>query len=299
MYNSLFVWDAGQLVQSALNAQQAGRKLTVPIDRLTMTGEQLPEATATRYDKTSDGNLFGTIYGVGAYAAKQGLPTVTLQNVPHLQALAPSVYNAAKTAAEQAHEPIAPPLTPLEGTVNTLSTRLWAQANIFLSTVWGSGQALLGQDNSETLASIKESQHILETVGYDTKNGTTLEVNAASAAQAVEGLVGGITSLATNFVGTVLRVGTKIGSFFGGSRPELPATTEYLQELDTESLAHNISYVAFATLRYNPVTLAAEALQSTELKPPVCMTAKDEALNVRGFWAWNGPGCAESSSERA
>ncbi len=41
------------------------------------------------------------------------------------------------------------------------------------------------------------------------------------------------------------------------------------------------------------------AHQSTELKPPACMTAKDEAWSERGFWAWNGPGCAASSSERA
>ena len=39
--------------------------------------------------------------------------------------------------------------------------------------------------------------------------------------------------------------------------------------------------------------------QSTELKPRACMTERDEALKVRGFWAGIGPGCVVSNSARA
>jgi prepilin-type N-terminal cleavage/methylation domain-containing protein len=45
--------------------------------------------------------------------------------------------------------------------------------------------------------------------------------------------------------------------------------------------------------------LAEATRQSTELKPRACMTARDEALKVRGFWAGIGPGCVVSSSARA
>ncbi len=40
-------------------------------------------------------------------------------------------------------------------------------------------------------------------------------------------------------------------------------------------------------------------LQSTELKPRACMTERDEALKVRGFWAGIGPGCVVSNSASA
>jgi len=39
--------------------------------------------------------------------------------------------------------------------------------------------------------------------------------------------------------------------------------------------------------------------QSTELKPRACMTEKDEALKVRGFWAGIGLGCVVCNSARA
>ncbi|TXT38223.1 MAG: hypothetical protein FD135_3044 [Comamonadaceae bacterium] len=88
MYKSLFVWDAGQLVQAALDAQARGQKLTTPIDRV--TGAKGQVAVPARYDGAVSGQYFPWIYGIGHYndpnlplvLAKADLRTSYLTLVP-------------------------------------------------------------------------------------------------------------------------------------------------------------------------------------------------------------------------
>jgi len=257
MYRSLFVWNASQLVQAAINAK--GRLQTIPIDRdgWGPTSNQYPAATPARYDTAGDGKLFGWIYGVGSYSSQQATPTLTLQNVPDLKALAPSVFRTAQSAADRAHVPATPPKVIAGSTFQTFAVRTMAQLVAFGSFAVGSFQAALGKDNSEMMAQWSDAQLILDRVDYDTKNGGW----TASFARATEGALGGLMMLPTDFVGILARDTALVTGLRTGVTPKVPTPTEFLQLLSSEpSLGEVINYAAIATLKYHPITLGVETI---------------------------------------
>ncbi|MCX6130865.1 MAG: polymorphic toxin-type HINT domain-containing protein, partial [Proteobacteria bacterium] len=71
MHNSLFVWNASTLIQSALDSRKDNQKTTTPIDRFAaiqgMAGQRTP-AIPQRYDDRGDGRNFYWTYGIGAYS---------------------------------------------------------------------------------------------------------------------------------------------------------------------------------------------------------------------------------------
>ena len=95
-------------MQAALDARQSGRSLTTPIDRDGMgeSSNLYSAVTPARYDTVGNGGLFGTIYGIGTYMPPKAIPQLTLQNVPSLEQLAPSVYLEVLAAAIKANEPV-------------------------------------------------------------------------------------------------------------------------------------------------------------------------------------------------
>jgi hypothetical protein len=122
-------------------------------------------------------------------------------------------------------------------------------------------KALFEYDKADDLAAIAAAQKTLRTVGYDTKNGSTLDLNFASAAQAVDGALGGLAMLSTNAVGFVLRAAGPLATYFTGTTPVLPASTDFLEVVDSNaSFGDKVNYVALAVLKYNPISLAGHSV---------------------------------------
>ena len=167
------------------------------------------------------------------------MASIALQDVPYLQELAPSLYTAAKSAAQAAKVPVAEPKDIGNGTVNTFMIRTTAQMVSLGSGMWGSAQALFGQDNSQMLEQIDDANRVLRTIDCDTKNGSTSEKNFASAARAADGLLGGIAMIETNFAGVVFRDIFFAKTFFNGSITTLPSQTEFLQMDDSNATSRN------------------------------------------------------------
>ncbi|MDZ4253493.1 MAG: hypothetical protein U1A72_13070 [Sulfuritalea sp.] len=260
-YRSVFVWNTSQLVQAALDAQQAGRKLTVPIDRNGAGGasSQYSAVTPARYDTTPDGKLFGWIYGMGTYSSKQATPTLTLQNLPNLEALAPGIYAAAKDNAVQAHQPL--PKDTSNGTLNTAAILTGAALTELWAGTVGSLQALFGVDNSAMVARMNEAQQVMATVDFDLGSRTAggddkLDHVAAAGSQlgavagkVVTSLITGATQIVTNFVGYTLRVGAQNAALLNPdvSIGPMPATTPFLKFIDSgTTIDQQINYVTKA-----------------------------------------------------
>ncbi|MFT5960936.1 MAG: VCBS repeat-containing protein, partial [Burkholderiaceae bacterium] len=262
MYRSIFVWNASQLVQAALTAQQSGRKLTLPIDRdgSGAQSRQYPAVTPARYDTAGDGKLFGWIYGMGTYSSRQAVPALTLQNLPYLKQLAPSIYAAAQSAAIAAKVPDATAVIyrgdgSINDTVDTFAVRTLAQLVSLGSSIAASFQGLIGEDNAALMQQIEDAQLILRHTGYNTADSGIWAGNLASAAQAVDGFIGGMALIETNAaVGLVKAIATD-GAL------NLPSHTDFTKLLaDGASGVDIAGHVLLAALKYNPVTLGAEGL---------------------------------------
>ena len=169
MYDSMFVWNAGQVIQAALNAQAAGQPLTTPIDRTSPLGAQIPAATPARYDGTglTAAQLFGSIYGVGTYQTQEGIPTVALQDLPYLQQLDPGIVANAQASAAAANAASMPAKDTSNGTIGTALIRTGAEVSYLLSGLSASVRSLFGYDNSAQTAAMAQAQQVLNTVDYD------------------------------------------------------------------------------------------------------------------------------------
>ena len=148
------------------------------------------------------------------------------------------------------------------GTLETFAVRTMAQLMALSSMTAGSFQAAFGVDNSAMLARYEDAQLILRHTGFNTTDGGILAQNLASAAQAVDGLVGGVTLIGTNTAGIIARDVALLDVLATGDPlPPLPSPTEFLQLIDSDaSLSDKINGIVLDVLKYNPVTLGAEGL---------------------------------------
>jgi hypothetical protein len=258
MYNSMFVWNSTQVIQAALDARQAGRNLTIPIDRTSVFDPQLPAVIPARYDTAGNGKLFGWIYGVGS--SSKNVPMLTLQDVPYLQALAPGVFTSAKAAAVQANVPV-PPDTK-NGTLDTAMILAGAELTQVSSFLSASVQSLFGRDNSATVARMNEAQQVMNTVAFNTSldpnwNGPIgLMVAAGSQVVAIgakitNSLFAGVAQIGMNTAGYYLRGIAGIENAISpGIIEPLPAPTPFLQTVDNGATPGQlINYVTGAFIQ--------------------------------------------------
>ncbi len=243
MYNSLFVWNTGKLIQTALDARQRSGDLSVPISELP-TRYDTPKSDST----PSNPQLFGWIYGQGAYSA-QNVPKVYLHQVPALQSLAPSIYDSSKTANPKVPTP--PVKDTSNGTWNTFMILAGAEVTQLTSFLSASVQSLFGMDNSATLAKMTEAQQVMNTIGFDINAGGPLDQLGAIAAQITNSAFAGLTQVSMNATGYYLRgLAGIVESVSPGTIAPLPAPTPFLQMVDSgASIGEQINYVTTAFIQ--------------------------------------------------
>jgi len=105
-----------------------------------------------------------------------------------------------------------------------------------------------------------EAKDILGYTGYDTRDNG-IAGHYASAMQAMDGVLAGLTLLGTNLVGLLAHDIALVEEWNGGPKVNLPTPTEFLELLANDPTGSEIvNYITLACLKYNPVTLAAEGL---------------------------------------
>jgi hypothetical protein len=237
MYNSLFVWNTGKLIQTALDARQRSGDLSVPISELPARYDT-PKSDST----PSNPQLFGWIYGQGAYSA-QNVPKVYLHQVPALQALAPSIYDSSKAANPKVPAP--PVKDTSNGTWNTFTQLVTAELLSMGSGIVASAQSLFGFDNSTMIAQMDASQKVIDTLGFDTSGGSGWSQIGAGSAKMVNDIFAGFTQINTNVAGYYFRAVAGLQNVLTGRTAEMPApTTPFLQYVDSgTSVAQQAGYV--------------------------------------------------------
>jgi len=166
-----------------------------------------------------------------------------------LQALAPSVFEEAKTAAVQAHEPVA--LDTSNGTWNTAMILAGAQVTQLTSFLSSSVQSLFGMDNSATVAKMNEAQQVMNTIGFDINAGGPLDQLGAIGAQITSSVFAGLTQVSMNAAGYYLRgLAGIVETVSPGTIAPLPAPTPFLQMVDNgATFGQQVNYVATAFIQ--------------------------------------------------
>ena len=263
MYDSMFVWNAGQLIQAALNAQKAGQPTSTPIDRTSPTSAQNPAVTPARYDGTglTAAQLFGSIYGIGTYSAPQGAPAISLQDVPYLQQLDPSIFAAAKAAATQAGVPTPPPKDTSNTTLNTLMIRVGAEMTVLINGLAAVKESLFDEDNSAALAELNAASQVLGKVDYNTSDTSTQGLLGLGFAKGLDGLVIGASQLTLTIAGYSARIAAGAQNLLYGATPNLPQLTELDQEVDSgASGLQQLGTAASIFIQGNPYLVGASAI---------------------------------------
>ena len=248
-YNSMFVWNASQLIEAALDAEDDDRGQRYPIDQA--NGKQMPEVTPARYDVPVAGApLFGAIYGTGGYNASQ-TPNIDLLEVPDLKALAPSAFVTVKQVPHP--DPV---VEDPKSNLGIFFDRELAHLQNMTSGIVASYQAFTGKDNSEALASMQEAQRVLATEKYNFDPKTVSSLQAAFTA----GLefVDGVTDIAASLNADVVGIALRDAALLKGKVVNFPAVTEFLSVVDDQNssivgrFANATTYIGYNFIMGNP-----------------------------------------------
>ena len=245
MYDSMFVWNAGQLIQAALNADQAGRPTSIPIDRTSALGPQNPAVTPARYDGTglTAAQMFGSIYGVGTYTAPQGTPQLTLRDLPFLRRLGSS---GAVAAAGGTTLPAADESNP---TRDTAETRLVAESIFLFEGVLAAAYNVLGVNNSQQLAAMRTASQVLNTFTYGNDQSAESVID-----QTVETVAKGLLEAPLEVVDIVARLGAVLHSDANGAPADVPSLSIMAQSYDAGATQSDLFKQAFLnTLMVSPL----------------------------------------------
>ncbi|HEU6455810.1 MAG TPA: Ig-like domain-containing protein [Roseateles sp.] len=192
MYQSLFVWNAEQLVEAAIRAD--GRAQSMPIDRDKVGGDQL--VVPKRYDSPDGGANFNWLYGLGSYVPS-GVTIELYDNGPSLPPIPPDPPAQPLSYSPQSAE-------PKMGILQTLAIRAGAETTYLLAGIYGSLRGIVGLDTKNQIDTMKEARAVLDTVKYD-KSSPGNNV-AAIALNVIEGFATGLVDLPLEFIEGTSRI---------------------------------------------------------------------------------------------
>jgi hypothetical protein len=256
MYQSLFVWNAGALVQAAINAQ--GRPLTTPIDRTSQTSP-VQLVAPLRFD--SDGSNggaqpnFGWIYGIASYMPPSYLAEIPLQNVPYLADLMPGIAQPAPTpsAGGAAPAPAVPVKDTSNGTVNTGLIRLGAELSYLWNGLSASTRSLFGYDNTAQRDAMVDARHVLDTVDYNIQGAHGAARVFADVAKGLDGLVMGITEIPMQVADTAFVAAGFAKGVITGNPPDLQAMSQLGQAVNAGASGEEVAgMIARQVMYVNP-----------------------------------------------
>jgi hypothetical protein len=266
MYKSLFVWNAGALIQAALEAQ--GRTIASPFDR--SIGAQQQRVVPGRYDGISSDQMFGWIYGLGNFAELEDVVTLERQVLPPAP---PPVYGNDYTVELVTFTDR--PMDPPTSVAGTLATRVGAY---FLGAVSALEVGLLrtfGLNDADALKRMTRARDLADSVSYDGK-GNALTRGLAMFA---EGMIKGIADVPLLAADTLMR-GAHVLAFAAaggeGEITELPPISDLARGFDEGNVSR-------LELLFAPI------LQVAERNPLVsaAMTTKDMVEALVGYAAGN------------